>query len=366
MNPILRQPDVHYSQIASFLSFEDLVRCLRICRGLQEKIVLFPNEPRSVKQLVHPITERFNHNFDGSYRLSNLLVTARKVREKVGFHVSAVHSVLLVPEPLLRGAHIIRLTLSWDLQPIDLHYIQCTPRLQEISLSTLTPPAATALADNCPDLRKVSVIDTTACNESLGILARCPNLTDLSIHLSLKDGGSNLAQLRHLRSLDVLGLSPETLRNLPPTITDIALNAEKDDDLIPFFYQHPQLKRYKGNVSDAILSAIGPELETLHITHGGIVDDRALSSFVASHPSLTHLEIEYVRDAPVLNALKTGHLKLKTLDLPNNFTIPEVELRSLIIRFFPSLTCLRYHHDRQLVVVNAPPGQTLAQMWSQP
>jgi hypothetical protein len=371
MTPILHQPDVHYSQIASFLPFKDLALCLRLCKGLQEKIVLFLNEPRSVKRLVHPITERFLRE-DLDSRLCTLLVTARKVREKVGFGVSAINGTLLVPEDVLREAHIVQLKLECGGELIDLHYIQCAPRLQEISLDTLTPPVAAALASNCPDLRKVSVTQDTAYNESLRILACCPNLTDLVIYRTHESGDSNLTQLRHLRSLNAWDLSPETLRNLTPTITDITIFTDitilrqKEDELVSFFSGRPQLRKYKGCVSDAILAVLSPELETLEVLSIAIPHRDALALFMASHPSLTHLDlhpyIRYPRDV-ALGIFHATHLKLRKLVLPSILPrLPEMELRLLVIRCFPSLT---YLQDSRNLTVESPPGQTIAQLWGQ-
>jgi hypothetical protein len=362
---IERQPAVHLGQIAKFLSLKDLARCQKTCPVFQERMIV-------------PVTEK--DVADGEITGLDALRTAGTVHRTVvqaNLHLSTGSAHLLILNPMPQGISIRRLAI-FTRQDHDQTFpplIRATTQVRAIELNALTPLIADAVVESCPLLEeiKVSHFEIPAMDT---IAERCTRLTNVSLEaLRPFDRPRDLTSiLSRLQSLQFLHINytfahtfPSELAAITSQLRSFRVNiGHTEADQLNFLATHPQLEEYcMSNITAAVLRALSPRIHTLHILHCLTLTDAELAAF--THPSLTSLLIR-VRaiSEPILAQIGTNLPQLRTLNLKTSSKFSFNQIRQLVMGFFPSLTNIDYDDSNNRGNSrSSPPGQTLAQMWSQ-
>jgi hypothetical protein len=370
-SPIQHQPDVHYGQIAKFLSLKDLARCQNTCRVFR-------------KQMIVPITERDVAHGEvsrdrGLQAMVDKLNTAKRVGRTLArwfFSITSSHlgtfNLNMLPQGLSTRALEVSLVghIGRDRDQLIPAVIRATTRVRELELQTLTPHIVDIIVESCPLLEKIWVSNSTPL-ATLTTLTKCPHLIHAYFdyptpHESM---APYLSQFRALQSFRLIRNERENsfdgeLQALAPTLRSlIAFTRHSAAEHIAFLRAHPQLEEYiVANLTDAVLDEIPRSIQTLQINNSPTVSGGAILRLAASHPSLTSLTLMAHLTVEDLSRIGDRLPQLRDLNLINWAGDSQEEIDSLVIGHFPSLVNLEISRR----TFGPPPaGQTLAQLWRQ-
>jgi hypothetical protein len=358
---IQHQPDVHYGQIAKFLSLKDLARCQKTCRVFRDRMIV-------------PVTERDVADGEIDYRLTKFaaLTTAKKVgRTLATAYLTLKDLPHFDPSLMPRGVAIQCLTIfaRSEFDRIFPPLIRATTQVRAIELNALTPPIVDAVVESCPLLNEIDIayFEIPA---MLSLVTRCPQLTNVSLRPSRQESDLTpiFAQLLNLQrfNYEQNGTNGD-LEALTPRLRSFRTIAEYTEARqLHFLATHPLLEEYgSGNITPAVLRALSPRIQTLHIESSPTLLDEDFRAFV--HHSLTALLIcDNTFTYTTLAYMGQNLPQLRKLELNHRGMFVTDALRGAVVLHFPSLTNLRYQNDfGHTVRATAPPGQTLAQMWRQ-